>query len=131
MEEVLKLFIEWTKVKVRLHMSEPKIYFLEREIWWVSLGVNIGVEKNGKNENFERPVLIFKKFNRSMFLGIPLTGKPKINNRYYIKVKYPQQTSYLVLSHIRLLSSKRLLRKIHTLSKEEFLNIQYTFKDMI
>ena len=38
-------------------------FFYPREVWWCSAGLNIGVESNGKNKNFERPMLIIKKFN--------------------------------------------------------------------
>ena len=31
----------------------------------------MGFEEDGKNDNFVRPVLVLKKFNNDMFLGIP------------------------------------------------------------
>ena len=67
MTEYLFRFVEWTKLKIRLHIESKKIvYFYEREIWWASLGENIGFEQNGKDENFSRPVLILKKFNNHL-----------------------------------------------------------------
>jgi len=33
-------------------------------IWRCSLGVNLGVEADGKEEHFRRPVLILKAFNK-------------------------------------------------------------------
>lgn len=56
-------FVDWTKLKIATHFSNKNVYFREGEIWWVSIGQNIGNEQNGKNTNFERSVLIFKKFN--------------------------------------------------------------------
>ncbi len=64
MDVVIKKFIAWTKLKIKIYISERVIYFREGEIWWASLGANIGYEEDGKNENFERPILIFKKFNQ-------------------------------------------------------------------
>ncbi|MEK9183120.1 MAG: hypothetical protein AAB849_01275 [Patescibacteria group bacterium] len=55
-KEVALKFIEWTKIKIRIHISERVIYFREGEIWWASLGINIGHEQDGKNQNFERPI---------------------------------------------------------------------------
>jgi len=41
----LTKFFEWTKLKIRIHISNRIIYFKEREIWWSSLGLNIGYEE--------------------------------------------------------------------------------------
>ena len=62
-KEILKTFVSWTKLKVKIHLSEKQIYPRVRGIWWVSLGQNIGVETNGKNDKFERPAVIIKVFN--------------------------------------------------------------------
>lgn len=56
--------------------------FKEREIWWRSIGTNIGTEEDGKNAHFERPVLVLRKFNRDIFLGLPLTSTRK-DHRYH------------------------------------------------
>ena len=47
------------------------LHIIKKDIWWVSVGVNVGFEEDGKNDNFVRPVLVLKKFNNDMFLGIP------------------------------------------------------------
>ncbi len=61
MRELLVQFVEWTKLKVRIHIKENSaLYFHEREVWWASLGKNIGFEQDGKNKMFERPVLVLK-----------------------------------------------------------------------
>ena len=36
-------------------------------------GKNIGFEQNGKGSNFVRPILVLRKFNSSIFWGLPLT----------------------------------------------------------
>lgn len=61
MEEIKFLaqrFVAWTRLKIRIHLSEKDVYFREGEMWWASLGANIGHEQDGKNETFERPILI-------------------------------------------------------------------------
>jgi mRNA interferase MazF len=73
-ENKLNHFIEWTKIKIRIHVSERVLYFKQREIWWASLGCNIGHEEDGKNIMFERPVLIVKKFNHHLLWVLPLTS---------------------------------------------------------
>jgi hypothetical protein len=66
-----KDFDGWIKKKKSLHESskEKAAYFYEREIWWCSIGINIGFEQDGKNEHFERPVLVLRKFNRFLDHG--------------------------------------------------------------
>ena len=47
------------------------------------MGKNIGFEQDGKGENFVRPVVIIKGFNKNMFFGIPLSTKMKEGKFYY------------------------------------------------
>ena len=79
-----KDFIKWNVLKQKLDRSEKRLIFKERDVWWCSVGVNIGHEENGKDEFFARPVLVIKKFNRHLFYGIPLTTKVKENKYYHL-----------------------------------------------
>ena len=58
-----KDFDRWNEKKKYTHKREFADHVHEREVWWSALGVNIGVEIDGKHENFERPVLVVRKFN--------------------------------------------------------------------
>lgn len=78
-----KEFEIWNKKKQTLHHSNKDIYFRKGEIWWCALGVNIGYEQDGKNEKFERPVLVLRKINRHLALTIPLSSKLKDHPYYY------------------------------------------------
>jgi hypothetical protein len=64
-----KDFDKWHNKKKKLDKNkiDYNFFYHEREIWWSSIGLNIGVETNGKSDHFERPVLIVKKFNKDMF----------------------------------------------------------------
>ena len=129
--EILRKFVHWTKIKFRLHTAEgPKFYFREREIWWCSLGANIGHEQDGKKRGFERPVLVLKKFNPYLLWTIPLTSKQK-QGKYYIETKYRGESYMLILSQLRVISSKRLTRKIRTMPKKEFDEVRQHIKDLI
>ncbi len=129
MDEKIVSFIQWTKLKIRIHLSDSRFYFLEREIWWTSIGINVGSEQNGKNKSFERPVLILKKFNNSMFLGVPLTRKKK-EGRYYFILK-SDVPIYVILSQIRVLSSRRLLRRMKKISLVDFVAIKVQIKNFL
>jgi len=117
-----KDFDRWNEQKKKLHARGSGIFFHEREIWWCSLGVNVGYEQDGKNDLYERPVLVVKKFNRDVLWALPLTRSDK-KNRYYFPVTVGEQGSAVVLSQLRLVSSKRLQRHLHKLPKGQFKKI--------
>lgn len=50
-----KQFDLWNKKKkyVEARAHSENLYLHEREVWWCSVGVNIGVEIDGKNNVFE------------------------------------------------------------------------------
>ena len=68
-----KDFDSWNdfKKKIEEKMSAPT--FKQQEVLWCSIGLNIGHEENGKNEFFNRPVLVVRKFSKHIFLGVPLS----------------------------------------------------------
>lgn len=72
-----------------------------------------------KNSVYKRPVFLLKKFNHDVFWGIPITSKLK-NGLYYYLVEHEGCKKSLFLSQLRLFSSKCFLRKIYTLSHEEY-----------
>lgn len=110
--------------------DDPDFYFHEREIWWASLGANIGFEQDGKHENFERPVLVLKKFNRFVLWIVPLTSTVK-DDRHYFTIEYEGKQYSVILSQLRLISSKRLLRKVRMVSEEEFTDIKERIKGFL
>ena len=71
MKEYIKNFDEWNiqrkMVQKNSVVESYDFFFHEKEVWWSALGVNIGVEMDGKNENFERPVLVLRKINDQQF----------------------------------------------------------------
>lgn len=125
-----KDFDRWNGIKKQI--ENKKLNFLEikeKEIWWCNLGLNIGDEENGKHPNLERPVLIIKNFNNRVCLTIPLTTKSG-NVNFYHRIFYKNTSGYVILSQIRLLSVKRLRRKISILSKHQFYIVKDRIHDM-
>jgi mRNA interferase MazF len=119
-------FDRWSEKKQQIHQEDRFFYYREREVWWCSIGMNIGVEVIGKNQNFERPVLILCRFNKDMFWGIPLTSKKKVGS-IYSELTHERGKSWAILSQMRLFSTKRLLRKIGRVSKLDFEKTQNQF----
>jgi mRNA interferase MazF len=111
-EEYIKDFDRWNeRIKTLDAVDQFEDFFYEREIWWCAFGVNVGSEQDGKNESFERPALIVKKISKDVLWVIPLTSKI-INDEYRLSTQSSGIASQLILSQMRAVSSKRLLRKI-------------------
>ncbi len=128
MNKAIQDFDKWNKKKKELDYSIKNILPDKRHVWWLSVGLNIGVEEDGKNDNFERPVLVMKVFNKQCFLGIPITNIDKSNKKYYFLITYNQRKYFLILSQIRLFSVKRLSRKIYKVDSQDFLRIKKELK---
>ena len=123
-----KDFDRWNEIQKKLNKKLIKIFCKPRDIWWSSLGLNIGDEENGKNELFERPVLILKVFNKSIVRIAPLTSNLKINEHYFI-IHNNGIKSAIIMSQLRTISLKRLSRKIGVLSEEQFKKLASELKD--
>ena len=115
-----KDFDAWNERKKQINETDTEKLFHEREIWWCSFGVNIGYEEDGKNDLYERPALILKKFNRDVLWVLPLTRTEKRNRYYYRLVQGEEDDSAVILSQLRLISSKRLNRRMRKISPDEF-----------
>jgi len=126
-----KDFDKWNELKKKLHIRNEEILFHEREIWWCSIGLNIGFEEDGKNRLFERPVLIIKKFNKYVLWVLPLTRSKKSGGYYYRIAQGDEDDSVIILSQLRLISSKRLLRKMRMIKKLEFKEITGNVKNFL
>ena len=76
-----KDFDKWNEYKKTINKSGRIVNFHEREIWWCSLGINVGFEEDGKGAQSERPILVMKGFSRQLCWVVPLSASNK-NNKY-------------------------------------------------
>ena len=127
----MKNFDRWNKKKKKIDYDTKNILPNKKQVWWLSIGLNVGVEEDGKNNNFERPVLVVRVFNRQCFLGIPITSADKSNKKYYFPIVHNQKRFFLILSQIRLFSVKRLSRKIYKIDSVDFRQIKKELKKVI
>ncbi len=127
-----KDFDSWNTEKKQANAKtlDYNFFYHSREVWWCAVGVNVGVEADGKHQNFERPILVVKKFNKDMFWGIPLTTSEK-TGEFYQKIIHDGGISWAGLTQLRVFSTKRLLRKIGKISSEEFNLIRKKLKDFL
>ncbi len=117
---LLDKYLDWAKLKFRINARKKDIFPRRREIWWASLGQNVGVEINGKNSQFERPVLVLRVFNTHSYLVVPITTNTKENQYKYLFNNELNQPNAVNLAQMRTISSKRFLRKLWVLGDTDF-----------
>ncbi len=141
---VLAEFVKWIKIKVKIHLCDnTSLSYKEREVWWANFGLNVGSEQNGKHEDFERPVLVLRKFGHSLFWAVPLTSKSE-ERPYKLSIIYKEyfenitgdliitdKNGFLVLNQMRAVSSKRLIRKLGVVEEENFNMIREKIRSLI
>lgn len=125
-----KDFVGWHDVKTKINEDSNIPTFQQREIWWCSIGTNVGHEQDGKGLFYRRPVLIIRKFNHRIFWGVPLTTQIK-DNPYYHRFHFIEKEQCAMLSQLRLWESKRLNRKMGKLDFEQFSLIRARLKEML
>ena len=100
-------FDEWNNLKKRLNKKQKIIKFSSGNIYFMSVGKNIGYESYGKEKLFLRPVLVYKKLSKTTFLGIPLTSKHR-EGSYYFSFHYKKdKTSTAMFNQIRVFDIRR------------------------
>lgn len=62
-----KDFDKWIRVKKQIDKQNKLRSIKEGDIWWSSVGENVGNEICGKGDAYTRPVLVFKKLNERNF----------------------------------------------------------------
>lgn len=115
-------FDKWNTEKQKLDAEEyskenfPQI----GEVWMSVIGKNIGYEQNGTGDNFSRPVAIVSRFNNKMFWVAPLSTKQKEFDFYYNFLDPNNQKVSIIIAQLKLVSLKRLKRKMYDLSEKDF-----------
>lgn len=87
------------------------------------VGINIGSEIDGKHENFERPVLVMKVYNKETLFVLPITSREK-RDRFHVPMQGKSGRVWVKLTQGRVISSQRLLRKVDVISQGIFENIR-------
>jgi mRNA interferase MazF len=122
-----KDFRKWSVLKKQIHETDEHVFAHPREFWWCSMGLNIGAETDGKNENFERPVIVMKVYNRETLLVLPITSKQK-DDQFHYKIQTSHKIICAKLTQSRVINSKRLLRKVDVLGEAEFESLKEIWK---
>ncbi len=124
--DYVKILQEWCRLKIALWKKDSKVIFKQGEIWWCSLGMNLGEEIFGKGIKFTRPVLIFRKFTSHSFLGLPLTKQEK-QGTWYVEITMHSTKNWVMLNQARVLDSKRLVDRVGTLDDADLKKVKENF----
>lgn len=135
-DDYFKDFDGWHPIKKDIDSQAQIPTVRTREIWWCSIGVNIGVEQDGKNDLYERPVLIVRKFNHRHFMGVPLTTQLKdYPFRHNIFYRNPAEgrvrEGQALLSQMRSYDASRLTRQIAKLGTGQFDDLMTELHEML
>ncbi len=125
-----KDFDEWNKIKKNIDIQELEIikFPQEGEVWMSSVGLNIGFEQNGSGKKYTRPTLIIKRFNNHMFWIVPLSTKQKKLNFYFNFTDPVNKKVSVIIAQMKLISIKRIRRKLYTLNQDTFFQIRNKIK---
>lgn len=123
----IKRFFEWICLKERLHGKLSKApYVNEGEIWWASIGENVGSEINGKSKLFSRPVIIFRKLAHGFYFVIPTTTQNRSGNWYVVFIQGGEARA-ACLHQARSIDYRRLYSKLGELDPLDFSDIKKGF----
>lgn len=126
LSDYIKSIQEWFKLKISLLKKESKVIFKQGDIWWCSLGMNIGEEMFGKGKKFTRPVLVFRKFTNNSFLGLPITKQEK-QGSWYVEITIHSEKRWIMLNQARIFDKKRLTNRIGVLGDKDFEKVKEKF----
>lgn len=122
-------FNEWNNLKQKIDNKKTlPFYVKERQIWYINIWINIWHETLWKWNDFRRPVLVLKKI-WSLYLVIPMTTK-KWNEKFQIQLssEYFNKQSFITTTQAKFVDHKRFIKKIKTISQEDFEEIKKRLK---
>lgn len=127
----MKDFDSWNNIKKSINKKDKMPFYHKREIWWCSLGINVGFEQDGTGKNYDRPVLVIKGFSKDLFWGVALTGCKRFGQYYFPLGVIEKRESSAVLSQVRVIDTRRLIRKITTIDEALFLKVCAALKNAL
>lgn len=130
-------FDKWNEVKKELE-QKTGTGVANGEVYWLSVGQNLGSETYGKEADFKRPVLVLNKVYIknyiNAFIGVPLSSKASQKSGcLYHKFTDKQGIKQVaLLAQIRLFDTKRVISNANiSVLKADFEKIKIKVKDKI
>jgi mRNA interferase MazF len=126
----LKCFKEWLGLKEKLHKSNHKPPFVsEGQIWWANIGENIGYEIDGKNDQFSRPVVVYKVLKKGFYFVIPLTTQQKTGS-WFMQFRHGGNINTVCLHQSRSIDYRRVTNKLGEIDQRDMQRLKIKFKNL-
>ena len=126
----MKRFLPWIGLKQRLHEAAQKPPLVsEGDIWWASIGENVGSEINGKSDLFSRPAVIYKKLAHGFYFVIPTTTQERTGS-WFVPFRQRNKAMVACLHQARAIDYRRLSSKLGTLDDEDLERIKAGFRSL-
>lgn len=126
----MKRFLEWIGLKEKLHDHQYRPPLVsEGDIWWTSIGENVGSEINGKSTLFSRPVIIFKKLAHGFYFVIPTTTQAR-EGSWYVAFRQKEKEMVACLHQARAIDYRRLSSKLGTLDDKDIGRVKSSFLNL-
>jgi mRNA interferase MazF len=126
----MKKFSSWFRLKSQLHDAAHAAPLVsEGDIWWASVGENVGSEINGKSRLFSRPVVIYKKLAHGFYFVVPTTTQER-KGSWFIAFRQNETRMVACLHQARAIDYRRLSTKLGTLDDEDFGRVKDGFRTL-
>ena len=126
----MKRFFTWMRLKAKLHkIKNAPPLVSEREIWWASIGENVGSEINGKSELFSRPALILKKLTHGFYFVVPTTMQPR-QGSWYVAFHQHGRDMFACLHQARAIDYRRLSSRLGKIDSDDFGRVKDGFRTL-
>ena len=125
-----KDFDRWNGKKKVLDLKINGAHCHKREIWWCSIGVNVGSEQHSQTGDFGRPVVVVRQFTKDIFLGVPLTTKI-MNLPFRVRFTLGEVENDALILQMRVYDRKRLVRQIGIMPSDSFARLIAAIIDAI
>jgi len=125
------IFDQWNKEKKLIDKKKDfKVFFKQRDIFFMRMWKNIRFEQNGKWLDFARPVVIIKKFNNDIFRWVALSSKVK-EWEYYYDFDMDWIIQCAIISQLRVYDKNRLIKKFWMINKKNFVELKQKIKNLL
>ena len=123
----MKQFRLWIGLKERLDDSTHRPPLVSQgDIWWASVGENIGSEISGKSGQFSRPVIVLKKLAHGFYFVIPTTTRTH-HGTWYVPFRQHEREMMACLHQARAIDYRRLSSKLGTLDDRDLGRVREGF----
>lgn len=125
-------FDNWCHQKKQLHAITPTLVFKEGEVWWCSVGANVGSEVLGKGPKFTRPVIVLKKLSQEACIVVPVTSqRPKQLGTWYHAMHFNERDQFVMMHQLRMVSVRRFGSRMVELPEADFTGLKTAIKGLL